>query len=90
MRVEFIQEFRAEDYKNQLIAQTWNAWLLGAAPQKTFNWTLVHYGLKEKEKPLTPEQRKQKAQEAYSLAEKIALMDRGVNSGRKRNISLSR
>jgi hypothetical protein len=74
-RASLIQEIRAEDARNQMIAQTWNAWLMGAAPGKTFDWMLTNYGLKEKPPPLTKEERHEIAQKAYADAANIIALD---------------
>jgi hypothetical protein len=75
MRAELIQEFRKEDKKNQMIAASWTAWLLGAMPKESFDGMLIHYGLKEKPAPLTPEERHEIAQKAYENAAKIIELD---------------
>jgi hypothetical protein len=76
-RANLIQEFKKEEAKTQMIAQTWNAWLMGAAPGKTFDWMLTNYGLKEKPAPLTPEQRHAIAEKNYADAAKIIEFDQG-------------
>jgi hypothetical protein len=75
MRYELIQEIRAEDARGQMIAQTWNAWLMGAAQGKTFEWMLIHYGLKEKPPPLTAEEKHEIAKAAYANAANIIALD---------------
>jgi hypothetical protein len=75
MRYELIQEIRMEEVKGQMIAATWNAWLMGAAPGKSFDWMLTTYGFKEKPPSLTPEERREVAKQAYKNAADIIELD---------------
>jgi HEPN domain-containing protein len=75
-RVELIQEFRKEEIKSRMIAATWNAWLMGVAPGKSFEWLLYRYELAEKPPPLTPEERREIAERAYKTAAEVIELDR--------------
>lgn len=76
LRSELIAEIRLEEQKERMIAAAYTAWLMGAGGKKSFKSYITTLGLVEKPVPLTKEERKQLAKEAYSRAAKIVELDR--------------
>ena len=76
LRAELIAEIRLEEQKERMIAAAYTAWLMGAGGKKSFKSYITTLGLVEKPAPLTKEERKQIAQDAYSRAAKIVELDR--------------
>lgn len=76
LRAELIAEIRVEEQKERMIAAAYTAWLMGAGGKKPFKSYLTTLGLVEKPAPLTKEERKQIAQDAYTKAAKIVELDR--------------
>jgi len=75
-RADMIAEIRLEEQKERMTAAAYTAWLMGSGGKKPFRSYLITLGLLEKPDPLTPEERKQIAKEAYSKAAKIVELDR--------------
>lgn len=76
LRAELIAEIRLEEQKERMIAAAYTAWLMGSGGKKSFKSYITTLGLVEKPAPLTPEERKVIAQDAYSRAAKIVELDR--------------
>lgn len=78
LQYELIQEIRAEEAKERMIAATWNSWLVLSYQghlKKSFDWMLTTYGFKEKPPPLTPEEKHEIAKAAYKDAANIIALD---------------
>jgi hypothetical protein len=71
-----LDKIRVQQRKDVLIGAAFSAWLQGAGDKKSFDEFLRHYGLVEKEKPVTKEVKKAKIKKAMSIAERIMKMDR--------------
>ena len=76
LRSELITEIRLEEQKERMIAAAYTAWLMGSGGKKSFKSYITTLGLVEKPAPLTPEERRAIAQDAYSRAAKIVELDR--------------
>ena len=75
-RADMIAEIRLEEQKERMTAAAYTAWLMGSGGKKSFKSYLTTLGLVEKPAPLTKEERKQIAQDAYTKAAKIVELDR--------------
>lgn len=82
-RANLIQEIIKEEHRLRLIENAFCAFLLGAAPGKTFPEMLKRFGLIDEIK-LTKEELKEKAKQNYEKSRKIIAMDRGETNGRRK------
>jgi hypothetical protein len=75
-RASLIEEFRTEDWKNQMKAAAFAAYLMGNHKEgQTFDKYLVALGL-EKPIVLTPEQKKAIVERAHSTAARVMELDK--------------
>lgn len=86
-RANLIQEIIKEEHRLRLIENAFCAFLLGAAPGKTFPEMLKRFDLIDEVK-LTKDELKEKVKQNYEKSRRIIAMDRGgkTNGRRKRAI----